>query len=564
VNHEARREPTRLSTLAHLAMAGAMVVVLVPLVLRAAQAAPPAIAEFAPQVTQAIRHAPPGQSSAFGGPSGTGPGSGASPRPSQPSPTLAPSPPALVVPPGARVNKCIGDPPRQIEDPQSPPCIPFWDPKQSNGGATAFGVTATAINVAIPAYTLTGAGDAQTMINFFNHRFEFYGRKLILKTFADSGQDATVEAMQADAQKVEQASAFAELTYPLQDGAESIFYDALARLKHPVISVQGAIQSLAVSSEAHLASMAPYEWNYVPTPDVVTRNLGEMICKQLVGRPPSRAGPPTNSAPTRKFGIMREVRAGYPSYDASLLVGAIQACTGQPPLVVDFSSSGNSVQSEVANAELKMSSGGVTSVSCLCQTNLMEAWVLPEAQAQGYQPEWITSNIGDQDGNESLFLAPDGQTAHAMGIRSRNKELPTLDMPYVWAIHYESPDNPKPPYTSSINGWDDWVYDDLLLLASGIQMAGPNLTPATFAAALQRTEFPNPGCDGPPYYQACVGFSDGGHTMQNSFAQIAWDPTAKNPDASGKAGAYCYVAVGVRRSLGRWAGPDRYGSSNCA
>src|SRR5688572_3792251 len=39
----------------------------------------------------------------------------------------------------ARVRRCVGDPPRQIEDPQSPPCVPYWS--GDNGGATTKGVT---------------------------------------------------------------------------------------------------------------------------------------------------------------------------------------------------------------------------------------------------------------------------------------------------------------------------------------------------------------------------------------------------------------------------------------
>jgi hypothetical protein len=541
-----------------LLVAAVMIVVLVPLVLRAAQAAPPAIAEFAPQVTQAIKKAPPGQNSVFGsGPGATGPGVGASPLPS-PSPSIAASPPALVVPKGARVNKCIGDPPRQVEDPQSPPCVPFWDPKQGNGGATTFGVTATTITLALPNYVAANAGDAPTMANFFNDRFEFYGRKLVIKNYADSGAIASPEAMQADAQKVEALGAFADLGYPPQSSAENIFYDALARLKHPVIGIEAANLGLPVSDQAHLAALAPYQWNYVQTPDIVLRNLGEMICKQLAGRPASRAGA-TLQATVRKFGVIREALAGRPSHDPSLLVNAMKGCTGAAPEVETYAA-----PQEAAQAVSKLSLNGVTSIVCLCDSSQMVSYMMPSAQGQTYEPEWITSNIGDQDGNESFFQAPPSQARHAMGIRSKNKELATLDSPYIWAIHYESPNNPKPPYQNTINAWDDWVYDDLLLVASGIQLAGPHLTPETFAAGLHQAEFPNPGCNGPPYYQACVGFQGGSHSMQQSFGQIFWDPSAPNNDLSpSTAGAYCYVAAGTRRTLANWAGPDRYGNSTC-
>jgi hypothetical protein len=562
-----RRGPSRWSSLAHLAAAAVMVVVLVPLVLKAAQASPPSLAEFAPQVQQTIRKAPPGQNSAFG--SAEGGGNGA-PTPT-PSPTPAaavaqatPSP--LVVPPGATVRKCIGDPPRQIEDPQSPPCVPFWDPAKGNGGATWPGVTDKAITLAIPQYFLSNAGDVPTMVNFFNDRFEFYGRKLQLVAFQDAGVNATAEQMQADAAKVKTQSggAFVEMAYPVDEGGEEIFYDALAAQPHPVISVQAAIQGLSPADQAHLAATGPYQWNYVQTPDVIQRNLVDMICRQLAGRPPSHAGAPTNAAPARKFGIVKSVRSGLPGYDDSLLSNGIQACTGQTVDHQQYTTASNTTNAEAGTAITNLDKDGVTSVICICFGGDLDADVMPAAAGQDYYPEWITSDLIDQDGNESLFLAPPNEAQHAIGIRSLNKELPLLDTPYIWAIHYESPTSPKPPYNNTQSYWDDWMYHDLLVIASGIQMAGPDLTPDTFAAALQRTQFPNPGCDGPPYYQACVGFQGGSHTMQQSFAQVWWDPRQPNPGlASNNPGAYCYADVGRRHGLGAWPAADHYGQAPC-
>jgi hypothetical protein len=563
-----RRGPSRWSSLAHLAAAAVMVVVLVPLVLKAAQASPPSLAEFAPQVQQTIKKAPPGQNSAFGGAEGGGKGA-ATPTPT-PSPSAAgaaqATPTPLVVPGGARVNKCVGDPPRQIEDPQSPPCVPFWDPAKGNGGSTSFGVDAQYIYVGIPQYTLTNAGDTPTMVNFFNDRFEFYGRKLKVVSIADHGAYTTPENMQADATALETnpQGAFAEITYPEQGGAEEVFYDALAAQPHPVISVQGMILALPAADQAHLAAHAPYMWNYMPTPDIVERNLVDVVCKQLAGKPPSHAGAPTSAKPTRVFGILRGVRAGVPAYDYSILQNGIQACTGTAPVYKEYESSSNNTGTDVATALQAMSFAGVTSIACLCPTEEWEQWVSTGADGQDYYPEWLVSNLGDMDGNESLFLGRQDQASHTIGVRSLNKELPPLDTPYVWAIHYESPSNPKPPYNNRNSAWDDYVYHDLLLLASGIQMAGPKLTPQTFSEALHAVQFPNPGCDGPPSYQACVGFPGESHTMQQSFTEIWYDLRQGNPDINtNQPGAYCYVDRGLRHSLGSWPSVDRLGQYPC-
>src|SRR5688572_12407961 len=74
-----------------------------------------------------------------------------------------------------RVRRCVGDPPRQTEDPQSPPCVAAWS--GDNGGATWQGVTRDEIVVAVPcadpcywAYEL--------FVAHVNKRFELYGRRI--------------------------------------------------------------------------------------------------------------------------------------------------------------------------------------------------------------------------------------------------------------------------------------------------------------------------------------------------------------------------------------------------
>src|SRR5581483_8017056 len=80
-----------------------ILLVVVPLALRASQTAPPAVAEFAPRVPQPIKQAPAEQTSVAGNGTG-GSGSGAAPAP---SPAPSPSP----LPGGVVFRQCVGDPP---------------------------------------------------------------------------------------------------------------------------------------------------------------------------------------------------------------------------------------------------------------------------------------------------------------------------------------------------------------------------------------------------------------------------------------------------------------------
>ncbi len=92
-------------------------------------------------------------------------------------------------------------------------------------------------------------------------------------------------------------------------------------------------------------------------------------------------------------------------------------------------------------------------------------------------------------------------------------------------------------------------------------MAGPNLTPYSFRDGLLKTKFPNPGCAGPPYYQACVGIRSGDHSFFRDLAMVWWNDLAEPPSrhnaGSPSWGAWCYVGVGARYGPGQWPADDQ-------
>src|SRR5438067_2352844 len=106
--------PRKASKLPGWVNAGAVAVILASILaiaLRSNGASPPPIAEFAPTVQHTIQKAPQEQSSVLGnGPNGA---TFSSPTP-PPGPKASPT-----IPPTAKLHHCVGDPPRQIEYPQS-------------------------------------------------------------------------------------------------------------------------------------------------------------------------------------------------------------------------------------------------------------------------------------------------------------------------------------------------------------------------------------------------------------------------------------------------------------
>ena len=522
-----------------MAAAVAVLLVVAIVALRAAQASPPALAEFAPQA-QTIKEAPQEQTATLGrAPGGLAPGAA----------TPAPSP---SLPPDAVFRQCVGDPPRQIEDPQSPPCVPYWH--GSNGGATWKGVSDATITVGLAANQYV-APLSQDLIDFFNKRFEFYGRHLVLRQYTSSSSCATSAtpcgsptSMYTDAAALDKLGIFGVLGYGQggnDDGSDYYFFDQLAQRQ--IVSVDFSDKEGApFVDQAHYDQFAPYEWSYLPSLDQDLSSMGSFICTQLAGRPPSYAGAPTSAAPARKFGLLVETYSTQLQPNLQPLLSEASAC-GQPFTVVNY----QPTQQGEVNALLQLKVAGATSILCVCQVNTLTDSMFPAATSQQYFPEWLITNFGVQDDDFLMAFygentAPQ-QTAHVFGLMGFNKWMAGANMPVSWAVEDVDPAQGCP---RACFNWEVWAeYWDLLVLASGIQMAGPNLTPAALQQGLFRTPFPNPNCGAAPYYQACVGFGPHDHTMIQDYAMVWWSPTAREQfyfEGQTQPGAYCYIGLGTR------------------
>ncbi len=337
----------------------------------------------------------------------------------------------------------------------------------------------------------------------------------------------------------EELGAFAAFTGEV----ESPFQDELARRK--VLSVSPA-SGFRLDKE-YLANR-PFTWSFAPTSENLQKNLAELACNSLAGKLASHGGNPT--AP-RKFAILVE-RAEPPIPNPELLTEGLARC-GEHPRVEWFGNKSNDESSrQVLLADLRAS--GVTSIFCMCD------WVQPimvSAQQVVYQPEWILPRLPYE--NQQQWANNDdlqGQRTHMFGLWPRNKLRPLSDEPWYWAAKESDSNFTIDEAYLEDNGLRP-LYDRLLLLASGIQMAGPLVTPQAFEAGLHRTKFPNPGAGAPPYWQGSIGFGAGDYTMIDDVALWWWDDTRN--DARGtvnRLGQVCFVNRGERWSLGRWPKGD--------
>ncbi len=525
-------------------IAGALLIVIAALALVLVPPSPPQIAEFAPQAQEQIQDAPNQQSSQFGS-GGTGLCAAGQVCEGLEAQAPASTKPRFID--KARVRRCIGDPPRQIEDPQSPPCVNYFE--GDNGGATWRGVTRDEIRVV--AYGLFSSRVAQ-FAEFFNRRFEFYGRRVHVIELEEGAPQPTAESQQADAVAVAEAGAFAAVVGAAYDGGYGPFRAELAR--HQIMSA-GVVDTV---SDADFQALHPFAWNYSPSFDQLGRNLAQFSCRSLVGAQAGNAGA-SLATRQRSFAIVRhdDPVYGYQTGQGDVvpMADSLRRC-GATVSIHGYRGSGDGgTEDKLMLADLQQQN--VTTLIAEGHTAAVVE-LMRSASSITYQPEWLLLGGGNayQWQEFNFQNAPPEQTQHLFGLRGMNKGLPLPDSPAMWALREVGGEEGLDQIESIGTGP---AYQAMLMLASGIQAAGPRLTPENFARALQRLQFPNPGASAAPYYQATVGFA-GDHSMIDDEALTWWSPTA--PAYGSRAadnGGWCYISRGARWKLGQWPeGPQPF------
>lgn len=208
-------------------------------------------------------------------------------------------------------------------------------------------------------------------------------------------------------------------------------------------------------------------------------------------------------------------------------------------------------RARILNQVIEMQAAGVTSVVCFCGLVTLGDR-MRASSSQGFFPEWILTNYDQLHSNFDLktFISSEHRDS-IVGLMFEPRQIPVPDTPVVWAV--KEVDNSYDPPNSQTVRIANERYRSLLLLSSGIQMAGPNLTPATFRAAMTRTRFPNPDH---PIKAGAVGFNDGSHTMAKDAVEVWWSSTARDPVGAGGNGAFCYLEGGRRYMPGTWPAGD--------
>ena len=437
-------------------------------------------------------------------------------------------------------------------DPYSPPCVTF---EGDNGGATSRGVTADEIIISArtpdePGFqdelaNISGAEISDTqqdvrrtidgLVDYFNQRFELYGRQLRVEFYDGVGEGLEQsmgrdhEGAHADALTVaEQIGAFAEL-----NGGTEPFGDALAT--NGVI----AMGALHFSQEWH-TERAPYTWSGLTDCSTVALASGDWANVRLRGEEAAHAGDPDFRERVRSQATVLPENPVYQQCLAAAEEYARQAGF-DPPMSINYTLDISTMSNQAANIVARLQSEQITTVTCSCDP-VMLVFMTSRAQEQDYHPEWIVTGTAFSDQDVVGQLMNQDQWSRAFGISYNASAMPQ-EASLGYAAYKQVRDD-EPAFAVQT------IYHTLYMLAIGIQGAGPQLTPETF----QQGMLDYPGGEGPA---GSWGFGPGNFTAPEDFREIYWDPDEIS-SFNNQPGAYVETDPGVRHRPGDIpAGPPR-------
>ncbi len=436
------------------------------------------------------------------------------------------------------------------------PCLAA--PKQLKGGATSEGVTATTITVVLYqasdldlAAQLQAKLDPQTKVaktelaflDMFQHVFNMWGRKLVIKRIKGSGVDET--SARSDALKVaEELHAFASVGGPSQSPA---YADVLA--SRGVICIGCG---LGVPDSTYQKN-APYMWGPLQTPEQFLLNLGDYTVNRLLNRKAINAGDPAFRNRKRVFGIVH-FEQDPPVFGAvektAEKIGKQRGFQAAVQLTYQLILDKLGEQANTIIAKLKAKH--VTTVIFLGDP-IMPINLTKTATQQNYFPEWIITGTVLTDTTTLGRLYDKKQWPHAFGISSLG--VPT-DQRHAeaWRIHkwYFGTD-PVASKTVSL------IYQNIQQFMLGVHMAGPKLTPLTFRGGMFKYPVSGGGPANPQVSYGNHGFFDASkygfkpkpdYLAVDDMTEIWWDASAHGPDEQGVVGdGIVTFADGGRRYL---------------
>ena len=435
----------------------------------------------------------------------------------------------------------------------APSCVPPFS--GNNGGATYNGVTDKTITIAVPlsnnqaqAAALAAAANnndtqqqvkdtLQNYLNLFAHHMQTYGRSFQVKYFTSAynstdSTNAQNAECQSDATTIAKSlHAFITVDTFAQECGTLAYQNTLAR--------DGVLCWCTVTVPAsYYLNWAPYVWG-TGLPDETQAYLmrAEVICNTLAAYPPQFAGEADLNSPVAKkrvFGLIWPGASQIVNSDA-YVAGAnffrdqLAKCGIQLAVNKSFPIVDPNGPADAQTLMAQMKQKGVTTV-ILVSDPLDPIYLTTAASKQQYFPEWFNTGSALIDETHYGRLYDKSEWKHSFGVSFLPDRVPT-SQGEAWAMYNWAYHTTPPAQYATNNG----LYGFARSFATGVQLAGPRLTPYTFQ------------CGQPPYTLnthsgplgskngvACVGKTYPGmfgfpispthYTARISNPVIAWSP----------------------------------------
>ncbi len=441
----------------------------------------------------------------------------------------------------------------------APPCVPVPATRASNGGDTAGGVTGSTINLVdyqpepggLTSAVQSAAGTpaqalatVQAYVEMFNHIFELYGRHVNLIPFQATGQDSDPVAAHADAVTVaQQDHAFASIGGPAETTA---YEDELARLH---VLCMGCGDS---SLYGQIKLNAPYQWANLPTADTSLNETVDYMVAKLNGKDAIWAGDPTLHTRKRSFIVVSETSEppspGFAELTSSLTKSLKAGHVNMASLnALTYTLDLTTLPTQAAILAEKLKSSGATSV-VFAGDPIMPIYLTRACANIGYYPEWIITGIALTDTSTLARYYDQTEWEHAFGVTSLGVPVPVTagDAYRLYQWWYGPRATPASLAVPAI-------VPPIQQFFEGVQLAGADLTPNTFATGLFRAP---PAGGGPTTALDAYGYQGAAplpsYSSPADYTFLWYDATAKGPDEEGVngTGLMRYVNGGTRYKAG--------------
>ena len=504
-----------------------------------------------------------------------------------------PPPPPPPAPTGSDIHQtgkaCVGSPPRQTEDPLSPPCAAYF--QGDNGGATYQGVSKNEISIVL---YVTGAQyqdvGSQGVINhpigtcfdasspaqrgedyyveagriwqaYFNSRYQTYNRVARVHVCFASTPDGTSNTAESPETRKQDAAnelatykPFAEIADDYYGGYISDYINAMAA--HGVMSF-GSEQERPNSAFSAFPQLI---WSYDPSVEEHAASFSSYVCQKVVPFTTSFGDPAQRGKP-RRLGLLHTSASFLPEQQlfAKLVKQQVSQCGGNfvDDQTFDFGGGlnyGFDPSGDASYRQKIVASFVKNNVTTVIWAESLENGISPVAHAANYFPEWVIAGDGRLEDLAASKTQDSAEWANAWTVTEQTLQHGFSRQQCVLAGQEADPQLPVTDREIPCR-----LYNFFRQLFDGIQVAGPHLTPSSVDAGFHAIPgHPSSSPDVP----ACF-YRTGEYTCIKDAIPMWWDSNATSPYSSQK-GCYRVPESGRRYLAGAWPSGDVPAQRNAA